>query len=301
MKTIAIFGGGGFIGQKLITFLANNGYHIIVPFQRNTNTAKIRSLGKPGQVIPFKYNLLSESAVEKTLHSSDVIINLKTMWEENNANTYQKTIFDFNVKLIELINKNNKNKLFIFFSGLGVSNTSYSNRIKIIYKVEQHIINNHKNYCIIKPGVVIGRGDPFISKLSNLIKLSPLIPLFGDGHKKFQPVFIDDILEFVKIIIEKKFQKNIFDLAGPEVFSYRNFYLYIFSINNVNKLLISIPFLLSKIFTKILNYFSIKIITYDQLLMFNEDSVIKNKNKSFKDVGMNPKDIRMILNRRREN
>ena len=54
--------------------------------------------------------------------------------------------------------------------------------------------------------------------------MSFFIPLFGDGSKKFQPVLIDDVVEFVsKTIEESNNDKQLFELAGPDIFTYKSF------------------------------------------------------------------------------
>ena len=56
MKTVIIFGGFGFVGRHIIRRLAKFGYKIIVPYQRNSNEAKIRFIGNVGQIIPIKFD-----------------------------------------------------------------------------------------------------------------------------------------------------------------------------------------------------------------------------------------------------
>ena len=49
------------------------------------------------------------------------------------------------------------------------------------------------------------------------------MPLFGDGLNKFQPVFIDDVSLAVEKIIRQIKGKNIYELAGPRIISYKIF------------------------------------------------------------------------------
>ena len=65
----------------------------------------------------------------------------------------------------------------------------------------------------------------FYQVLTPLFKASFFIPLFGNGSKKFQPVLIDDIVKFVfNVISDFKLKSRLFELAGPEVFTYSKFY-----------------------------------------------------------------------------
>ena len=42
MKTVVIFGGFGFIGQNIIRRLSKPEHHIIVPYQKSIQEAKLR-------------------------------------------------------------------------------------------------------------------------------------------------------------------------------------------------------------------------------------------------------------------
>ena len=150
MKTVVIFGGSGFIGQNIIRRLAKKGYLIIVPHQTVINDSELRLYGNVGQIIPLKFKKLSENKIINIILRADIIINLKTIWREKKHHSYEENILNFNVQLVDLINRTNKNSLFIFFSGIGVSKLSSSKRVSYIAQTEEHIINNIKKYSLFK-------------------------------------------------------------------------------------------------------------------------------------------------------
>ena len=82
MKTVVIFGGSGFIGQHIIRRIAKIGYRIIIPHQQQTNEAKLRLLGVIGQIIPLRFRSFNETIIQRQLQKADVVINLKTLWDE---------------------------------------------------------------------------------------------------------------------------------------------------------------------------------------------------------------------------
>ena len=139
MKTVVIFGGSGFIGQHLIRRIAKKGYKIIVPYQSLTSEPELKLLGVLGQIYPLKYKSLDNSIIVRQVELADVVINLKTLWNEKQI-TFKHGIFDFNKKIVEIILKSKKNKQFIYFSGIGIDKNSNSKRSRVIYQTEEYIL-----------------------------------------------------------------------------------------------------------------------------------------------------------------
>ena len=64
MKSIIIFGGSGYVGRNLIRRFANDGYKVIVPYQKQTNEANLRLLGSLGQIVPFHFTSLQNPIIK---------------------------------------------------------------------------------------------------------------------------------------------------------------------------------------------------------------------------------------------
>ena len=296
MKTVVIFGGSGFIGQNIIRRLSKQGYCIIVPYQSPTKEAKLRLYGSVGQIVPLKFRDLNEEKIISLISSADIVINLKTIWQEKKTFSYGKNILKFNIQLVDLINTTDKNKVFIFFSGLRVNEQSTSKRIQHIAKVENYVLENLIKAVIIKPSIVLGDEDQFIRKLLPIFKLSFFVPLFGTGEVKLQPVFVDDIANAVATILEHDVKCNtIYELVGSEVFTYKSFYQFIIDCLGLRRKFVHIPFKLAFIITSIIEKTPLNLITKDQLLLFKEDNIFSNQHKKFSNLGIFPKDIREII------
>ena len=294
MKSIVIFGGAGFVGKHLIRRLTKNGHKIIVPYQRSVQEAKIRLLGVTGQVIPFRYSSLEDKRLKSVLNNTDVCINLKTTYDQKKGD-FNNSIFKFNQKLIKILKVSNLLKQFIFFSGLGADLDKNSTRSVAVYKSEKEALKYLDNVIIIRPGVIIGGGDVFLKRLLPIFKASFFVPLFGDGSTKFQPVFIDDVsLAVEKIITDNIEGQGIYELAGPRVISYKEFYNYISKCLNKTRVLVPTPLNLIKPIISIAEKTPFSPLTSEQLLLFEKDNIIQNIDKSFKDLEISPQDTFQI-------
>ncbi len=294
MKSIVIFGGSGFVGRHLIRRLAKNGYKIIVPYQKSIQEAKIRLLGVTGQIIPFRYTSLNDKRLQSILMNTDICINLKTTYDQKKG-SFNDVIFNFNKKLIKILKSNKNLEQFVFFSGLGVDIDKNSKRSIAIYKTEKEAYKMIDNTSIIRPGVIIGGGDVFLKRLLPIFKMSFFVPLFGDGTIKFQPVFIDDVsLAVEKIINNQTTGKNIYELAGPRILEYKDFYNYISKCLNRTRVLVPVPLNLMKIIISFAEKTPFSPLTSEQLLLFEKDNILQNIDKSFKNLDINPQDTLQI-------
>ena len=294
MKSIVIFGGAGFVGRHLIRRLAKNGYKIIVPYQKSIQEAKIRLFGVTGQIILFRYSSLNDRRLQSVLMNSEICINLKTTYDQKKG-SFNEVIFKFNQKLLKILKNNGDLKQYIFFSGLGADIDKNSTRSIAIFKSEKEAFKTIQNTSIIRPGVIIGGGDIFLKRLLPIFKMSFFVPLFGDGLIKFQPVFIDDIsLAVEKIINDQITGNNIYELAGPKIISYKDFYNHISKCLNKTRVLVPVPLNLIKPLIRIAEKTPFSPLTSEQLLLFEKDNIVQYIDKSFKNLDINPQDTLQI-------
>ena len=295
MKSIVIFGGAGFVGKHLIRRLAKHGHKLIVPYQKSIQEAKIRLLGVTGQVIPFRYSSLDDKRLQTVLINSEICINLKTTYDQKKGN-FNQIIFNFNQNLIKILKLNQDLKQFIFFSGLGVDIDNTSLRSIAVFKSEQEALKKINNTSIIRPGVIIGGGDIFLKRLLPIFKTSFFIPLFGNGSIKFQPVFIDDVSLAIENIINNNIKgKNIYELAGPHIISYKAFYNHIAQCLKKTRVFVPVPLNLIKPLIGIAEKTPFSPLTSEQLLLFEKDNIAQNIDKSFKNLNINPQDTLQIV------
>ena len=97
---------------------------------------------------------------------------------------------------------------------------------------------------------------------------------------KFQPVFIDDVSLAINEIINAKITgKNIYELAGPRIFSYKQFFNHISNFLNKTRVLVPIPMGLMKLVINIAEKTPISPLTSEQLMLFEKDNLATNVDK----------------------
>ena len=295
MKTVVIFGGSGFIGKHIIRRIARKGYKIIVPYQRSPNLPKLRLFGNVGQIVPIKFRDVNDKYILYSIEQADLIINLKTTWSEKKI-SFKKAIYDFNANLVNLINKVDNKKKFVFFSGLGIDTLNHSKRSKNIADTEEYIKKNLINASIIRPGIIIGGGDQFLKKLIPIIKISPIIPIFGNGMSQFQPVYVDDVAKAIETLLLKKIQGfHIYEFFSFEIYTYKDFYNFLCESLGLKRFLLPIPFIIMEIVLKIMAIIPFELLSKEQLNLFKNHNLPTNIDKNLNNLDVEPQSIREII------
>ena len=73
--------------------------------------------------------------------------------------------------------------------------------------------------------------------------MSPVLPLIGGGHTRFQPVFAGDVADAVaKAVAGETKPGEIYEFGGPEVFTFKALMEYVFATIERRRLLVPLPF-----------------------------------------------------------
>jgi uncharacterized protein YbjT (DUF2867 family) len=75
---------------------------------------------------------------------------------------------------------------------------------------------------LVRPSLIDGPGDHFFARFAALAKVSPVLPVIGDGRTRFQPLHIEDAVRTLERLLERpETAGTTFALVGPETFTLR--------------------------------------------------------------------------------
>jgi uncharacterized protein YbjT (DUF2867 family) len=75
-------------------------------------------------------------------------------------------------------------------------------------------------YSILRPTLVFGKEDILVNNIAWTIRKFPLVPIFGSGTYRVQPVLVDD-LAFIAVGCIAAAESVTLDAIGPESFTYK--------------------------------------------------------------------------------
>lgn len=75
-------------------------------------------------------------------------------------------------------------------------------------------------YSVIRPSILFGPGDEFITTLAAMVKAFPVVPLVGTGSNLLHPISVDDVAHCISILLQDEPTMAPVAIGGPEHLSY---------------------------------------------------------------------------------
>jgi len=294
-KIIAIFGAGGFIGKHLIRQLTKLDYRIKIATRNPYLKGYLKPLGNPGQIELFKTNIFDPEDISHVLKNCSYVINLVGILYETRKQKFEKIHSDFPNLLSNLCKNHNIRKL-VHISALGVKENHKSKYMRSKLEGEKKIQNNFDLSIILRPSLIFGPEDKFFNTFASLVQFSPFIPLIGGGKTKFTPVYVGDVAQAVVKALELNNLKNkIYELGGPENFTFKQLMEILLNEIKKKRLLVSIPFGLAKFQSYFFQLMPNPLVTPDQVTMLKYSNIISGEYPTLYDLGIKGKNITSIL------
>ena len=294
-QQIAVFGGGGFLGRHLIRELTKENYRIKVATRNPYLKGYLRPLGNPGQIELIKTNIFNTEDVKRILKNCDYAINLLGILYETRKQKFIQIHSQFPYLLGNLCNELGIKNL-IHVSALGVKEKHSSKYMQTKLQGEKNIQNIFKSTVILRPSLVFGPEDKFFNTFASIARISPVIPLIGGGKTKFAPVYCVDVGKAIARAIELKNAKSqIYEIAGPENYSFKELMEILLTEIKKRRFLINIPFNIAKFQSYFLEMLPKPILTRDQVELLKYDNIPTGQYPNLKDLGVKGETINSIL------
>ncbi|MCF8495407.1 MAG: complex I NDUFA9 subunit family protein [Alphaproteobacteria bacterium] len=294
-KTATVFGGTGFIGRHIVRNLARQGMRIKVAARVPERAYFLRPCGTVGQVVPFACDYRDPASIARAVEGSDYVVNCIGILSERKP---RATFENIHVNLAADIARSCQNQgveCLVHISALGAGNGE-SRYAQTKIAGEQAVLSLAHNSVILRPGVVFGAGDSFFNTLASLAQRLPVLPLIGGGKTKFQPVYVGDVADAVTAAIAQPWAGNFFELAGPDIVSFRQIYDLLFEHTGLKRPLVSIPFSLAKRLGAALSLLPGKpLLTADQVESLKTDNVLSGDMGTLENLGITPTSMSLIL------
>ena len=292
---VALFGGTGFVGSYITRELVREGFTPKVLVQ----SGSLSKINSPCEVV--KGDIQNKNAILETMQGAEAVIYTIGIIREfpKKGVTFKELHLNGLKRCLEIALKIGV-KRFILMSANGVrpDGTAYQ-RTK--WQADEALKESGLNWTIFRPSLIFGdpggEGRPeFCTQIrDDMLSLPFPAPLFYNGLLPFNagsfsmsPIHVKNVAEFfVKSIKLKVCEKNIFDLGGPEVLTWKEIIHQIALASGKRTWKIPAPVVVIKIAASILDRFKWFPVTRDQLTMLMEGNTVSTN--YFDDFSINPR------------
>jgi NADH dehydrogenase len=293
IKHITIFGGTGFLGQRLAGALIKSGYQVRIPTRQ-------RELHRHMLVLPgielVQANPHEPPVLNKLIQGTDVVINLVGILNEEKSAEHK---FDSaHVRLtLEILNACEKNSVsrYLHVSALKADEEqSPSEYLRSKGKAESLVNKSSLNTTIFRPSLMFGEGDGFVNKFAQLLKLPSPFFILPVPNARFAPVFVDDVVEgIIRSLSDPDTFNKRYSCCGPKIYSMRELIQLIARTLGVKRKIIGLGPLLSRMMANILGIFPGKPFSKDNYLSLQVNSICEEN--GLEKLGITPKRMDSII------
>lgn len=217
---VVVFGGSGFIGSHLVALLAQENIPTLVPTRFPDRARHLTTL--PG-VDVVEANIDDDSAVRALLAGRTAAINLVGILHGSRGDPYGPEFRRAHVALPRRIVEACAAAgvpHYLHMSALGANPHGPSMYARSKADGEAAACSRPEVAAtIVRPSVVFGPGDHFLTMFAKLQRHLPLVPLAG-ASARFQPVYVGDVASvFLHALRELHPSNQIVELGGPTVYT----------------------------------------------------------------------------------
>lgn len=285
-KLATIIGGSGFLGRHIVRALAREGWRIRVGGRYPHTANFLRPMGRVGQIQIVKANLLKRDDLALMMKEADAAINLTGILFQWGSQRFQAIHADGAAAFAESASANGIRTL-IHFSALGANTDSPSAYARTKAEGEKLVRSACPDAIIMRPSVVFGPEDDFFNRFARLARISPVLPLIGGGHTRFQPVYVGDVAQATKVALDDPAAAGkTFELGGPEVMTLKEVMQLVLHVTHRRRLLMNLPFGIAKIQAIFLGLLPNPPLTLDQVRLLQTDNVVTPGAPGLSDLGV---------------
>jgi len=294
-RDIVVFGGSGFIGRYLVRHLAQQGWRIVVAVRDPLDARLLQPLGDVGQIVPVACDVGNKEQVAAVLAHADAAVNLVGLLFERGSQNFQRVHVEAARNIGQGAAVAGITRV-VQVSAIGAAPHSPSSYARSKAAAESALREAVPQAVVLRPSIVFGAEDGFFNLFARIAMLSPVLPLFGGGMTRFQPVYVDDVARsIVAALAMPEAAGRTYELGGPRVYSFRQLMEIVRRETRRHPLLVPVPFALAQLKALFLQLLPVPPLTPDQVRLLKIDNVVAPGALTIADLGIAPTTVEVIV------
>jgi NADH dehydrogenase len=215
---VLVTGATGFLGRRVVGELMRRHYPV---------RCLVHSPGServfPDSSVDVHYgSVLDTTALTVACQGVETIIHLVAVIRERRNSTFDQINRQGVANLVAAAKDAGGVKRLVHISAIGAGEDRSYPYLYSKWQGEREIVNSGIPYTIIRPSILFGEGDEFLTMLAGLVRVSPLVPVVGLGRNRFQPIDAEDVARCAVLTLNRDDLKGkTVEIGGPHQLSYK--------------------------------------------------------------------------------
>jgi uncharacterized protein YbjT (DUF2867 family) len=292
--TVTVFGGTGFLGRRVVRHLRDRGFPVRIA-SRHPDRGHRQFGSDDPQLQSVEANIHDERSVADALADAYGVVNAVSLYVEHGQETFHSVHVDSAQRVAAQARRAGVERL-IHISGIGADAASQSLYIRKRGEGELAVRAAFLDAIFVRPAVMFGPDDAFLTVMLKLLRRLPIYPMFGRGLTRLQPAYVEDVAEAIGRVMQRtETPSMIFEFGGPRVYSYEEFLRAVAHQAGVVPHLIPIPFAVWLALAWASEMFPSPLLTRNQVELMQIDTVSSPEMPGFVELGISPRSVEAIL------
>jgi uncharacterized protein YbjT (DUF2867 family) len=285
--SICILGGTGFLGTRLAARLSRDRIRVTV-------LSRDRERHKALRVLPSveveNCNVYDAAALSEHFRGHNVVINLIGILNERGfgGGGFRRTHTELTRRALQAAKSAGVTR-FLQMSALRADPAAPSYYLRSKGEAERLIRSESGalDWTIFKPSVMFGPGDSFLNRFAALLGVMPLVFPLARPKARFQPVFVDDVVEaIVRCLHGGACSRQSYELGGPHTYTLRQIVAFVATVTRRRRLIIGLPDILARLQALVMNFVPGRPFSSDNFRSLTIDSIYTTD--GFAQLGIRP-------------
>jgi NADH dehydrogenase len=224
---IAVFGGTGFIGSRLVEVLRERGEDVVAITH---NRERARTKG-------FRFgDMLRPETLGAAVDGVEVVVQTATfpgypLEQPRRGWTFERFDGEGTERLVAASGAAGV-KRYVYVTGVGADVPNPRSHHLAILRGEQTVRSSGMEWACLRPSAVYGPTDRRLNVLLDVARVLPVIALPG-LDALHEPVFIDDVAQALRQLCALGAPQGVFEAVGPERMTMREMFATLFRVAGV--------------------------------------------------------------------
>jgi uncharacterized protein YbjT (DUF2867 family) len=266
-RAVTVFGGTGFLGHRIVRHLRSRGFPVRITSRHPDRGHRLSGPDDP-QLKSVVANIHDERSVADAVAGVYGVVNALSLYVEHGQETFQSVHVESAQRIAAQAHGAGVDRL-IHISGIGADAASQSRYIRKRGEGELAVRTAFAEALLIRPAVMFGPDDAFLTTIVKLLRQLPVYPMFGRGQTRL--------------------------FGGLRVYSYEEFLRAVAHQAGLAPRLIPIPLAVWHALARVSEMFPSPLLTRNQVELMQIDTVSSPGTPGFAELGISPHSVEALL------